>query len=411
MIKALSIQFLLLGVGLSVFSQAKKFDFPNPVDTRSKPIVLQERGIFNLGSEVFADNDFKSARLNSIEAINDSVLLAFIAPENKPINPSPWYAFRLWSSKDTQKKLVKITYPDSVKHRYWPKISRNGDTWLPADSSRVMIAADTSSVSIFLEIPTDTVWVAAQPIVSSSHVQAWCKKLATSNFVDYASAGKSTGKREIPFVQISIGKTENKKIVVLLSRQHPPEVTGYLALQSFVERILDGSELSSSFLDEYVVLIYPLLNPDGVDEGHWRHNLGGIDLNRDWSKYRQKEIRTVANHIVKTARKMQGEVVLGLDFHSTYYDVYYTTDRQLTASERGFTDPWLDYIRAEIPNYDPRDAPSGLGAPVSKGWFISQFNANGITYEIGDTTPPDFIKQKAKISAEGMMKVLLKDVN
>ena len=156
-----------------------------------------------------------------------------------------------------------------------------------------------------------------------------------------------------------------------------------------------------------MLLVYPILNPDGVDEGHWRHNLGGIDLNRDWAYYHQKETREVADHIVETVKKIKGKVVLGLDFHSTWYDVYYTPARDLDIVNVDFTDKWLNYIKGKIPGYDPRDEPSGITQPVSKGWFVTQFGANGITYEIGDSTPKEFIKEKSEIAADGMMMILL----
>ena len=73
------------------------------------------------------------------------------------------------------------------------------------------------------------------------------------------------------------GKPKNKKIIVLLTRQHPPETTGYYAFQSFLETILDDSELSDVFLKTYRIIAFPIVNPDGVDLGHWRHNYGGIE--------------------------------------------------------------------------------------------------------------------------------------
>lgn len=399
---------ILAALCLNGFGQAKTYDFPNPVDTKTRPIQAQEKGVFEITERIFADNDFKSARLNSIQELPDGTIEAFVAPENEPINMSPWYAFRLWSINSSGEKTIRIGYPEGFKHRYWPKLSGDGENWMEADSSKVTVAADTSFVEIMIEIPSDTIWIAAQPIMHSGHVIDWSKNLATSDLVKYKKAGKSTGKRILPHFMISNGSPKNKDIIVCLSRQHPPEVTGYLALQGFIERIVDGSQLSRDFLDKYTVLVYPIMNPDGVDEGHWRHNLGGIDLNRDWAYYHQTETRTVANHIVKSVKKLKGRVALGLDFHSTWYDVYYTTKRDMDVINADFTDPWLEYIKERIPDYEPHDAPSGLGSPVSKGWFVSQFNANGITYEIGDNTPPDFINEKAGISAEAMMKVLLK---
>jgi len=256
-------------------------------------------------------------------------------------------------------------------------------------------------------IPSDTLWVAAQQIVNSDQVAAWSRKISQNERATFSKAGKTDGKRKLPFIQITNGSLKGKDIIVCLSRQHPPEVTGYFALQYFIERILDGSALSEKFLDKYALLVYPLMNPDGVDEGHWRHNTGGIDLNRDWAYYNQSETRKVANHVVKKVKKSKGKVVLGLDFHSTFYDVYYTTASEVAVRNHAFTDQWIDYIKEQIPKYEPRVAPSALGAPVSKGWFLSQFNAPGITYEIGDNTPTEFIKTKSDVAAVGMMKVLL----
>ena len=58
-----------------------------------------------------------------------------------------------------------------------------------------------------------------------------------------------------------------------------------------------------------MVIVYPLMNPDGVDEGHWRHNTGGIDLNRDWAHYNQPETRQVAlpGGYIVTARPLMSE--------------------------------------------------------------------------------------------------------
>ena len=44
-------------------------------------------------------------------------------------------------------------------------------------------------------------------------------------------------------------------------------------------------------MEKFRVLAFPLMNPDGVDLGHWRHNAGGIDLNRDWSTTTRKKLK------------------------------------------------------------------------------------------------------------------------
>ncbi len=386
-----------------VLSQATTYDFPNPIDTNNKEISVQEKQTYERNG-LFVDNQFDGARLNALKFENDSTITIQIDPENSPINPSPWYAFRLWTNAGAQKKVtITIDYYESVKHRYWPKISDDRRTWSKLTESMVSVAKDTLSVTFSFTVKPDTTWISAQPLETSEDVRSWSKEIASNKWGSFDVIGKSRMGRDLMHVKLGKGK----KTVVLISRQHPPEVTGYYALKAFVSRLADNSKLSKSFLKKYTVHIYPLLNPDGVDMGHWRHNTGGVDLNRDWAYYRQPEIKQIANHIVRTVRESNSEVAAGLDFHSTFYDVYYTTSRSLETKYQSFTDDWLNYIETNIEGYEINDQPSGLRSPVSKGWFVTQFNIPGITFEIGDDTPPDFIEKKGKISAEGMMKVLL----
>ena len=149
------------------------------------------------------------------------------------------------------------------------------------------------------------------------------------------------------------------------------------------------------------------MNPDGVDLGHWRHNAGGIDLNRDWSVYNQKEIKTTVDFISKTLKENDSKLVLGIDFHSTYYDVFYTNEERASTSMPYFLDNWFSSLESTIPNYKVNEQPSVSKQPVSKGWFLNAHKAVGVVYEIGDDTPRDRIKIIGKESAISMMKIML----
>ncbi|MEL6867928.1 MAG: M14 family zinc carboxypeptidase, partial [Bacteroidota bacterium] len=167
-------------------------------------------------------------------------------------------------------------------------------------------------------------------------------------------------------------------------------------------------QLANDFRKKYRILFFPLINPDGVDLGHWRHNGGGIDLNRDWAYYRQPEVRQTADQIVSMVKKAKSKVILGLDFHSTYKDIYYSNSLAPDQIHH-FKDYWLQGIEEALVafDYQTKEAPSGLRAPVSKGWFYQQFKAEALTYEIGDSTPRDMIMLKGRISALEMMQLLI----
>jgi murein tripeptide amidase MpaA len=149
------------------------------------------------------------------------------------------------------------------------------------------------------------------------------------------------------------------------------------------------------------------MNPDGVDLGHWRHNAGGVDLNRDWSEYNQPEIKNAVKYITKTIRKNKSKIILGLDFHSTWYDVFYTNQDRENTTLPNFIDKWFSSLEENIPNYKVNEQAGNSKKPVSKGWFLNGHNAVGITYEIGDKTPKEEINLIGRVSAEQLMNILL----
>ena len=104
---------------------AKSISFKSPVDTSTKPIAFQVKKVYGLNDVgVFASNQFDGARLNGFEKLNDSTALVIINPENIPINNSPYYAFKTWSS--TPKPFYfTFKYPKGFKHRYISKIKKD----------------------------------------------------------------------------------------------------------------------------------------------------------------------------------------------------------------------------------------------------------------------------------------------
>jgi len=400
--------FILFTILISSCSIVKPVIAEKPFDTSNKKIFLQEKRIFNLENiGVQLSNNFDAARLNNAEEINDTIISVSIYPENAPINNSAHYAFKIWA-KNPKTTYVQFKYPKDYEHRYIPKIKTANSEWTPLSSENIMLI--DSVYTIKLQLSKEPLTVAAQEIITSTDTKNWYSKIiqANADFVHFKTIGKSVLGRDLPMLDIYNGDAESKDIVVLLSRQHPPEVTGFMAFQSFLETVLQNDEVSKSFFSKYRLLVFPIVNPDGVDLGHWRHNAHGIDLNRDWGYYRQPEVKAVTKAIVKASKKSKGKVVLGIDFHSTQEDLYYTSHTLEGTTIPNFYDDWFSKIDATFPNYTPNEIRDDSTQPVSKGWFLSYFKATAITYEIGDETPRDFVKEKARVAAIEMMKILNK---
>lgn len=385
------------------------------VDTSSRPTERQAKGVFPFEADgVYFSNEFDGARVNGIERTGPNAYTVSITSENAPVNMSPWYAFRVWS-KAPAEIAVKLVYPDGARHRYSPQLSRDGLAWTPLEATRILeedkattggVMARPKSVTLRLTTGTEPLYVAGQELHTSQRVFAWTDELARRHGLEVGEIGKSTGGR--PLKLLTIGESKGKKAILVISRQHPPEVTGYFAMQSFVETLAADTELAREFRKDWTVYVVPLMNPDGVDGGFWRHNVGGIDLNRDWALFKQPETRAVRDFLA--ARAAQGErFYFGIDFHSTWDDIYYTLDPKFKGNMPGLVPEWLERIQAAIPNYRPVIQPSSQLEPttVSRNFFLKQHGMESIVFEIGDNTPRELIRQKGQVGATELMKLIL----
>ncbi len=377
------------------------YDPPGSTITTSRPIEIQSRKEWDLGG-VGVSNRYPGARLSGIESANDTLLMGQISPENAPINNSAWFGFKIWSEA-SRSVWISLTYTDG-EHRYVPKLSLDGASWTPIDQGDYRLDSTQSNSALFrLDLSKDTLWVSAQERLTSVELDDWAADLAREHD-DVERKDVATSTYGAPLRMLDVGAGEDE-FVLIISRQHPPEVTGTHGLLHFVDRLTAGDPLATEFRSRYRTLVVPLMNPDGVDDGHWRHNAGGVDLNRDWLNFNQPETRGVSEYFVR--RVGQGTVRFAIDFHSTQEDVFYTTSRELQTNTPGLIDDWLADIAAALPDYHVRDQASGVDSPVSKAWFYKTFSATSLTYEVGDEEDRAQIRSVAEAGAESMMRRLL----
>ena len=108
---------LVFLVACGTVKEASIYHFPNPVDTTTRPIEMQEKKTY-VSEGVYADNQFDAARLNDFAFSDNGRYMATILPENEPINHSPWYAFRLWSEDEKEiEKAVKQLLKSCIQSR------------------------------------------------------------------------------------------------------------------------------------------------------------------------------------------------------------------------------------------------------------------------------------------------------
>ncbi len=386
--------------------QPLSYDPPGSTVTTDKAIEFQPRRTISFSNTgVAVSNEFEGARLNDFWQVNDSVYTALILPENHPVNNSAWYAFKIWA-RSPQRVTVNLTYRHGT-HRYYPKLSRDGRSWAPLDSSFFSRDTANGTATLKLDIGPDTLWVSAQELMTSRRFAEFVDELARLPFVHKRIVGHSRMGRPLFFLEIRESDAFQGQVFII-SRQHPPEVTGTLALMTFVRTLCEDAPLARRFRQKFRVAVMPLVNPDGVDMGHWRHNAAGVDLNRDWFQFNQPETRIVRDTFTELAQDRP--VYFALDFHSTQEDVFYTLAKDLKTNLPEITDRWLAKLHELLPDYPINESPSGLGSPVSKNWFYQTFNAAAVTYEVGDEDPRDHIHRVAQAAARALMQVLLEAI-
>lgn len=352
--------------------------------------------------DVKFDANFSAARLDGCEQLATDRYRLTIKPENLPINPSPWYAFKVTSKKD---KNIRIEM-DFVKGkpRYLPKISHDGQLW-----KSIPHKIKSKRLTYQLKVNSKPLWVAGQEIIDNSHYVSWTKgveKLANKQqlAVKRSVIGISTEKRHIYQLQ---SLTDSIEWVIILGRMHPPEITGALALFPFTEELLFNQKIGERFRQRFNLLIVPNLNPDGVEHGNWRHNANGIDLNRDWKKFNQKETQLIRNKLEEIVAN-GGKIVFAVDFHSTDKDIFYTMPSDYGLHPPMLVEDWLGQLDKADEDFKVIIKPgNNPDKGVLKQYIADNYGVHAITYEVGDNSSRKKINQVARLAATTLMQQLL----
>lgn len=116
---------------------------------------------------------------------------------------------------------------------------------------------------------------AVSPLCSTIAGNICYKLMITENIAEYLQEPKSKKKNE----KVT-DKFKKRKGIILMARAHSGETVSSHMMKGAIEYLL--SPLARVLRKNYVFLIIPMLNPDGVRYGNYRTSLLGVDLNRRW---------------------------------------------------------------------------------------------------------------------------------
>lgn len=347
--------------------------------------------------------DFPGARLNGCRQDGPGAYTLFIRPEDTPINPSPWYAFEVVSEGAATLDLT-LSYHGG-RHRYAPKISRDGGASWALLETDMEVSEDGRSARFPVNLEQGGALIAAQPVRSAASVEAWMGELAASGVFERRELGVSELGR--PIIALDTANGGASEVLLIIGGQHPPETTGFDALEAFLERLAEDDPAARAFRGDWRIVAIPLLNPDGADLGQWRHNARGVDLNRDWGPFTQAETRLARAEFERASGGEPERVGLVLDFHSTWSNVLYTQPDNAAGRRADFAADWIAALDARLGDgVMHRDASHNPNLPTAKTWAHRTYGAPAITFEIADVTPPDEARRTGRLAAEEAMRLL-----
>ncbi|MCL6275466.1 M14 family metallopeptidase [Muricauda sp. 2012CJ35-5] len=354
------------------------------------------------------DTNFKGARLDSIKKIGDNEYMALVLPENEPINQSPWFAFAV-SSKTPKNIRLTLDY-GTYQHRYVPKVSYDKINWKSLNPSSIIVDTITHTAVLSLDISAQIQYIAAQEVISSDDTYAWVAQQIEKNPTTLLEvAGKSSlGNDNLVMVHES---EDIKNSIVLIARQHPPEIPGgTIGFQTFYETLFSNTEWAIDFRGNFNIYTFPLLNPDGADAGNWRHNANGVDLNRDWVEFSQPETKMVRDFL---DTKIDGgkKIRFALDFHTSHSGPYLLVlDSINEVQTKKIIPDWISKIETNS-NFKVEARRRSQDLPYCYNYFFNRFGSEAVTYEDGDEMDRELIKKRAQVHANELMKTLLEKLN
>ena len=350
--------------------------------------------------------DFPSGGQHGCTVGEDGAITLSVMAETStsgPINPSPWYAFAVDAARSGPAS-VTLDYKD-YEHRYSPWLRDGDGTWSKLDGAATQVSEDEHRAVISFDAARGTTVVAGHPLLTVQAALSSMRALAVEHGFDEAVYGRSMEGRELS--AFTKGASNAGTVIIALTRQHPPEVTGAKGYQAFVEHLLETAP--AGFWDDHLLITVPVANPDGVEHGHWRLNMGGVDLNRDWYTQAQPEIAALTAYL---EREAGGRRVLAfLDFHSTWRTLIYSPPFENASPDAAllpFLQGTLDDPSCTQPEWIfGHNETSG----TSKSWALATLGAPGITVEFGDDESEAKIACTAEQIAESLIEFALTDAS
>ncbi|MEZ6023704.1 MAG: hypothetical protein R3C16_09915 [Hyphomonadaceae bacterium] len=133
--------------------------------------------------------DFTSGGRHTCRVADNGEIILDVTPEGQPINPSPYYAFRLDAQQRTRLRIT-LDYGE-YEHRYAPKYTHDGVNWRSVPPRMLVVAADEHRATMTLNVEPGLTVVSAQPIETPAAMHAWARATLAPHAFEQVQYGTS----------------------------------------------------------------------------------------------------------------------------------------------------------------------------------------------------------------------------
>ncbi|MEE9553989.1 MAG: M14-type cytosolic carboxypeptidase [candidate division Zixibacteria bacterium] len=260
--------------------------------------------------------DFESGNITNVQQVGVDSFTVQIRLDDNHGDTYGWYYFAI-ANNQGRTATIFLTNPDGWQNANCaPVVSADNVNWGRAPN----VWSQSGWLCFRQHLPNDTVWFAQGFPYTVSEIYSYLDELETSPYTNSLTLGHSVHDRPVDMITITDDAVPiaRKKTAWLISRQHPMESGPTFMLTGLMDRVLEDDSFADYFRRDINLKIVPIVNVDGVAEGYSRHNVNGINLNRDWRLDMENEQPSVqAVHVAIDGYLSWGNSIdLFMDLHA-----------------------------------------------------------------------------------------------
>lgn len=193
-----------------------------------------------------------------------------------------------------------------------------------------------------------------------------------------------------------------KKTILMFGRHHGDEGTANWIIEGFLDEYIKRLD----FHNDFQLILYPMINPDGA-ASRLRYNSRGRDLNRSWKASPEgsyDEIKTIFSDAKKYIDILGDKIILAADMHGSIGEdfIFRVTRSFVSPIFYGLQQSFIDEL-SKLDFWQKGSFKLSNGDPnMARIRLINHYNLNAITHETVKNIPRKSSRRLVDLNAQGV---------